>query len=115
MKLILVLSLEELDYYGYIPETFQAKPGQTESFELTEEDVNLLDNDFIDPTDKLCNALIDRGDVDYLNAEQCRLMLDWLEQRLKEPTDPRIETIYRELVEFDNKAIELDTGIVFDF
>jgi len=32
MELVLVLSLEGLNYYGYIPETFQAKPGQTESF-----------------------------------------------------------------------------------
>lgn len=114
MKLILVLSLEGLDYYGYIPETFRAKPGQTESFELTEEDEDLLYKDFIDPIDKLCDSLIDPGDVDYLNAGQCRLMLGWLERRLKEPVSPRLETIYRKLVEFANKAIELNTGIVFD-
>lgn len=102
MELVLVLSLEGLNYYGYIPETFQAKPGQTESFELTEGDEDLLDKDFIGPIDRLCNSLIDPGDVDYLNAEQCKLMLGWL------------ETIYRKLVEFANKAIELGTGIVFD-
>lgn len=28
MELVLVLSLEGLNYYGYIPETFQAKPGR---------------------------------------------------------------------------------------
>lgn len=114
MKLVLVLSLEGLDYYGYIPETFQAKPGQTESFELTEGDEDLLDKDFIDPIDRLCNSLIDPGDVDYLNAEQCKLMLGWLKQRLTKPIEPRLETIYRKLVEFANKAIELNTGIVFD-
>ena len=114
MELILVLSLEGLDYYGYIPETFQAKPGQTESFELTDEDENLLDQDFVDPIDRLCNSLIDPGDVDYLNAEQCKLMLGWLEQRLTEPVTSRLETIYRKLVEFANRAIELNTGIVFN-
>lgn len=67
MELVLVLSLEGLNYYGYIPETFQAKPGQTESFELTEGDEDLLDKDFIGPIDRLCNSLIDPGDVDYLN------------------------------------------------
>lgn len=85
MELVLVLSLEGLNYYGYIPETFQAKPGQTESFELTEGDEDLLDKDFIGPIDRLCNSLIDPGDVDYLNAEQCKLMLGWLEWRLTEP------------------------------
>ncbi|MHC8999209.1 hypothetical protein [Bifidobacterium bifidum] len=114
MELVLVLSLEGLNYYGYIPETFQAKPGQTESFELTEGDEDLLDKDFIGPIDRLCNSLIDPGDVDYLNAEQCKLMLGWLEWRLTEPINPRLETIYRKLVEFANKAIELGTGIVFD-
>ncbi len=114
MELILVLSLEGLDYYGYIPETFQAKPGQTESFELTDEDEDLLDQDFINPIDRLCNSLIDLGDVDYLNAEQCKLMLGWLEQRLTEPVASRLETIYRKLVEFANRAIELNTGIVFN-
>ena len=55
MELVLVLSLEGLNYYGYIPETFQAKPGQTESFELTEGDEDLLDKDFIGTIDRLCN------------------------------------------------------------
>lgn len=114
MELVLVLSLEGLNYYGYIPETFQAKPGQTESFELTEGDEDLLDKDFIGPIDRLCNSLIDPGDVDYLNAEQCKLMLGWFEWRLTEPINPRLEMIYRKLVEFANKAIELGTGIVFD-
>ncbi len=114
MELILILSLEGLDYYDYIPETFQARPEQIESFELTEEDEDLLDEDFVDPIDRLCNSIIEPTDVDYLNAEQCKLMLGWLEQRLKEPVNPRLETIYRKLIEFAHKAIELNTGIVFD-
>ena len=57
---------------------------------------------------------IEAGEISYLNAEQCKLMLGWLEWRLTEPINPRLETIYRKLVEFANKAIELGTGIVFD-
>ena len=41
-------------------------------------------------------------------------MLGWFEQRLKEPIGPRLETIYHKLVKFANRAVELDTGIVFD-
>ncbi len=112
MELVLVLSLEGLNYYGYIPETFQAKPGQTESFELTEGDEDLLDKDFISQIDRLCNSLIDPGDVDYLNAEQCKLMLGWLANGgSRSRSTRRLETIYRKLVEFANKAIELGTGI----
>ncbi|WP_244609154.1 hypothetical protein [Bifidobacterium moukalabense] len=87
---------------------------RTESYELSEEDKDLLDEDFVIPVNDLCGSLIGPTDVDYLNAEQCKLMLGWLEQRLKEPVNPRLETIYRKLVEFARKAIKLDTGIVFD-
>ena len=41
-------------------------------------------------------------------------MLGWLERRLTEPIDPRLEIIYRKLIEFASKAIKLNTGIVFD-
>ncbi len=116
MRLTLFLTLEGARYYGYIPffEVGDENPQRIESYELTEEDENLLDEDFINPIDRLCNSLIDPGDVDYLNAEQCKLMLGWLEQRLREPVNPRLETIYRKLIEFANKSIELNTGIVFD-
>ena len=96
------------------PDVGEEDPQHIESYELTEEDEDLLDADFIDPIDRLRDSLIDLRDVDCLNAGQCRLMLGWLEQRLNEPIDPRLETIHRKLVEFANRAIELDTGIVFD-
>ena len=116
MRLELFLTLEGAQYYGYIPffNIDDENPQRIESYELSKEDEELLDEDFIDPIDRLCNSLIDPGDVDYLNAEQCKLMLDWLEQRLTKPANPRLGTIYRKLVEFANKAIELNTGIVFD-
>ena len=114
MKLILFYNLEGLDYYGYIPEVFHAKKEQFESFELDEDDIDLLDKDFVDAVNETCDALTGPGDIDYLNAKQCALMREWLEQRLKEPIHPRLETIYRKLIKFASKAIELNTGIVFD-
>ena len=116
MRLVLFLTLDGAQYYGYILffDVGEEDSQRIESYELTEEDEDLLDADFIGPIDRLCDSLIDPRDVDYLNAGQCRLMLGWLEQRLNEPIDPRLETIYRKLVEFANRAIELDTGIVFD-
>lgn len=116
MRLKLFLTLKGVQYYGYIPyiEDGEDTTNRIEDYELSEEDENLLDEDFINPIDKLCNALIDPYDVDYLNADQCKLMLTWLQQRIKKPMDPRLEEIYHKLIEYANKAIELNTGIVFD-
>lgn len=116
MRLTLFLTLERARYYGYIPffEVGDENPQRIESYELTEEDEDLLDEDFVIPVNDLCGSLIGPTDVDYLNAEQCKLMLGWLEQRLRETVNPRLETIYRKLIEFARKAIELNTGIVFD-
>lgn len=116
MRLELFLTLDGAQYYGYIPffNIGDENPKRTESYELTEEDEDLLDEDFVIPVNDLCNSLIGPRDVDYLNARQCKLMLGWLEQRLKKPISPRLETIYRKLIEFASKAIKLNTGIVFD-
>ena len=116
MRLGLVLTLEGTHYYGYVPcfSSIEKDSQSIESYELTEEDEELLDEDFVSPIDKLCNALIDPGEVDYLNAEQCKLMIKWLEQRLNKPVHPRLKEIYHKLIEFANKAIKLNTGIVFD-
>ena len=114
MRLILIRDFQGLHYYGYIPETNNARKEQIEVFELNKEDEDLLDKDFVTSVDDLCHSLIDPGDVDFLNADQCRLLLGWLRERLKDPLEPRLEIIYNVLVRFVQKAIELDTGIVFD-
>ncbi len=120
MRLILLLTLEGAEHYGYIPffkegyENTTETDNRVEEFELDEGDEDLLDEDFVIPIDDLCDALIGPTDIDYLNADQCRLMLGWLERRVTEPIHPRLETLYRKLIEFAGKAIELNTGIVFD-
>ncbi len=114
MRFILIRDLSDLDFYGYIPETFNASEKQIESFELDEKDEDLLDKDFINPVNDLCHSLIDLMDVDYLNSAQCKLLLGWLQQRLTHSIEPRLKTIYTVLIRFAKAAIDLQTGIVFD-
>ncbi len=120
MRFVLFLTLEGAIDDGFVPyfDTNNTIPldqdARAESFELDEEDAEFLDKDFVIPIDDLCDALIGIGDVDYLNADQCKMMLEWLEQRVTESIHPRLETLYRKLIEFAGKAIELNTGIVFD-
>lgn len=90
MRLKLFLTLKGVQYYGYIP---FIKDGETtahriENFELSSKDEDLLDEDFVIPINDLCGSLIGPGDIDYLNAKQCKLMLKWLEERLNKPVHP---------------------------
>ena len=61
------------------------------------------------------DALFDWGKHDFFPAEKCRPFRDWLEARLKRPASPELETIYRVMLDYAEKAIEKDTGISFDF
>lgn len=116
MRLILFLTLDGAEYYGYIPFFRNDKNNslRTERYELNWEDSDLLDSDFINPVNKLTNSLIDIGDVEYLDADKCKIMISWLTHRLTEPLDPKLRETYRVLVTFARKAIALNTGILFD-
>lgn len=114
MRIVLVRDLTGCDYFGYIPEFSEAQREHVETFEVDEADGDLLDEDFVSPVDEICQALIDVGDVEYLNADQCKLLLDWLKRRLQRPVDSRLRVIYNQLVQFATEAINLDTGIIFD-
>ena len=72
MWFVLFLDLNNLEYYGYIPEIPKDREGRVEiyRFDVTREHWDLLLDDFIDPVCNLCEALIDIGDVDFLNADK---------------------------------------------
>ncbi len=111
----LILSLEGLDYYGDIPEAPYESGPNVEVYKFKMEDWPLFRDDFIEPVDKLCDVLLDYGDVDYFNAEKCKLLHGWLTERLEKPIVPRLEELYRKLDEFTLRAIDLNTGVVVEF
>ena len=72
MWFVLFLDLNNLEYYGYMPKIPKDREGRVEiyRFDVTREHWDLLLDDFIDPVCNLCEALIDIGDVDFLNADK---------------------------------------------
>jgi hypothetical protein len=80
-------------------------------FDVTREHWDLLLDDFIDPVCDLCEALIDIGDVDFLNADKCKKLKGWLEERLQRDVPETFKPIYEKLLEFSSRAIELNTGV----
>ena len=113
MWFVLFLDLNNLEYYGYMPEIPKDRDGRVEiyRFDVAREDWDLLLDDFIAPVCNLCNALIDIGDVDFLNADKCKKLKSWLEERLQRDVSETLKPIYEKLLEFSSRAIELNTGV----
>ena len=71
--------------YGRIPETSDAPVNSYELHRFTFsafDYFDLIDTDFVNPVDELCGALLDIGDEDYLDAQQCSILIPWLVKRL---------------------------------
>lgn len=101
-------------YYGYIPETADAPNWAIEQFPIDEEDVALLCNDFVEPIDKACGSLLDCGDVDYFDVEQCEKLKNWLDDRLTRPCPDRLCQLYDVLLDYASRAIDMRTGLVIE-
>lgn len=117
MILQLLLTLSGINkYYGHIPETY-GHSDKIEEFELENDDREIdwyLDEHFAIPINEKCNSILGYGDVDFLDAEKCKVMIPWLKKNIKSESRKDIVLFYNKLLEFSNKAIELKTGIIIE-
>lgn len=116
MEIVLIRDLTGITYCGYVPNVPYQIEGDPrfERIQLEEEDADLLVEDFVEPIDKLCGALLDDGDFDYFDKNKCLKMKRWLEERLKKGCSSRLGIIYTKLLKFSEEAIGLNTGIIID-
>lgn len=118
MRLELIIDPASIDsYYGNIPDTFNAPNNAVERY-VPDFEANdykdLFDLDFVEPVNSACHSLIDRGDVDYLDASQCEELTLWLKERMKRHCPYPLDVFYPKLLEFSKKAVALGTGIALD-
>ena len=100
--------------YGDIPNAVAESGDACEVFKLEDGDWDLLDSEFVDAAYRVCHALLDYGDVDYLDAEQCALLQDWLDSRLENFLEPRLRILYAKLADYTRRAQILGTGVVIE-
>lgn len=109
----LFLDLQNLKYYGYIPEMPEDRAGRVEIYKFDSKTYrDLINKDFVDSVNAACDSLLDISDVDFFDSEKCVKLKSWLENRLAKDIDPLLFSLYGKLLEFANKAIELNTGVV---
>ena len=103
-------------YYGEIPQyTEDGYLEKTVCHRIeTEEERELLLEDFMDPVNELCGTVLDYSDVDWFGPESCVKLKGWLEDRLRRPCDERLRSLYAVLLDFVDRAIALGTGIVVE-
>lgn len=119
MMIALVLKPEELTCtYGTIPNVPSSTNGSAEvmNFDLP---ANLSIDDFyeqfVDPVDAQCDALLDYGDVDYLDSGACSALSAWIPSRCSdESLSPWVRDLYNKLLDYAKKAVELGTGVVVE-
>lgn len=113
MKVYLAKSLSNLPMYGDVPDLTQEK-NKVVSFEITEEEGNLIDDLFVDSTNELCGAALDLGDYQYYNASQCSLLLEWLYSVSDEERMIPLLNFLNALEDYLQYAVDYNTGIAIE-
>ena len=115
MKFELFLSLKNMHWYGCIPCPKDGSGSEVEVYQLQESDSPLLEANFLEPVDALCDALLDYGDIDFFDADKCKKLSVWLEDQMTEGlATGRLRVLYEKLNEYAQRAIELGTGVVVE-
>ena len=114
MYFALIKDLTGMEYYGNIPEIFEADPSQYEKYTFSEEDRDFLMDDYVSEINEITGALLDYGDIDFLDSSRCKETSDWLENRIKEGVDDVHKDLCLTLLRYMNEAVRLDTGVVIE-
>ena len=120
----------EIDYDGYDPEQriYLLKPGFNPQSVSYDDDcidfmyfqtavANKLEADgFLSETYEQLNAFFDWGDCDVFELDRCIKFKEYLIKKLdRKDLDSDLVKIYTQMLDFTNRAIELKSGLYFDF
>lgn len=90
--------------------------GKRKRYDLTMEEKNKLDEDnFISDMWTNFDGMMDWGDYDFFDAEKCRKLVAWTDEKINKTKNPTLLSFYSVLKEYAQLAVNLDTGIGFDF
>ena len=113
MKVYLAKDLSNLPFYGDVPALSQ-EMNSVEFFEIAEEELDLINEFFIDPTNELCDAALDLGDYQYYNVSQCALLMDWVNKVSNEECMLPLKNFLIGLESYLQYAVANNTGIAIE-
>ena len=113
MKFYLAKTLEKIKYYGPIP-NLSCEPDKVEEYSFDEEENEWLLDNLVDMINFQCGTLLDDGDVDFFNVEQCKALINLIEDL----NDDLIPVKYRRTInilkDYATRAVSYNTGIAID-
>ncbi|SCY14284.1 hypothetical protein [Butyrivibrio sp. INlla14] len=114
MELYLAKTLDGMKKYGPIYDLSMEPAERVESYQFGfEENEWLLDN-VIDGINAECDTLLDDGDYDFISADKCKALKDYLKKMDKSMIPSEYHEVIQKLIEFSDKAIEYGTGMAID-
>ena len=114
MRFYVAKSTEEIPLYGGITLDYSTTP-PGEKVDIYEEEWDIdfnADNNIIMDMWAACNSIIDDGDYDFLDINQCNLLKNWLLEQMKKDnlSAERLQQ-YNSLLKYVNSALSYNIGL----
>ncbi len=114
MQISLFINLDDVRYYGDIPERFGVPSPQIESISYDGRRYwPLISGAFMDAMNAACGTSLDVGDVEYLDEVKCQRLIDWLGSGVSYES-PLLQEFLNDLKRLCEKALVLHTGVVVE-
>jgi len=104
-------------YFKYIPDDYrQLEKSYEYRYDYKYDEI--IANNFMDYINVYCsagylgNATLDDGDVDYLNVDQCKQLVEWIELHPEIVNKDDRKPAYDFLLKCAKEAIEIGNGMV---
>lgn len=113
MKVYLEKAKTKLPMYGDVPDLTQGDTTVVGYFEITDKEAKSINELFVDQTNALCDAALDLGDYQYYNTEQCKKLLNWVNETINNEND-ELKDFLIKLEGYLQYAIANNTGIAIE-
>lgn len=110
MRFQLAKNLDGIKMYGPIYDLGTGGPDKVEEYIANDVNDWFLDN-MIDKINSACDTLLDDGDVDYIDAERCKCLIEMINELPDNYIPIEFQQIIEVLIDYAQRAIQYNTGI----
>lgn len=116
MRVTLFKTIQAPRYYGKIPEfgDYETHLKNTASFTYDADFGTPLAEWFEVTVNDLCHTWFGDGDIDFLDADQCVVVKDWIESHESFIHENNLEEFMSKFVPYLNWAIDHQTGVTVE-
>ncbi len=114
MTIRLAKTLDGMKMYDGVYDLCNEPIDRVEEYFIEENHLPYLLEHFVDQVNSECGTILDDGDYDFFNIEQCALLKTWINKELDAEVPEHIHTLYGVILGYIDRAILYNTGIAID-